>query len=47
MYNKRYGKYSIIKAAENDTEKGAEWALDHMVKLVKEGLPNERMVAIG
>ena len=47
LYDKRYGKYSVIKAAENDTEKGAKWALSHLVDVVKEGLPNERMVAIG
>ena len=47
MYNKKELSYSVIKPADGDTKEKAEWALDNVVKLVKAGFPDKKMIAIG
>ncbi|MDR0721137.1 MAG: hypothetical protein LBF78_16010 [Treponema sp.] len=47
MYDKITGEYSILKTAANDNQKGAEWALSHLPKVIKKGFPEKDIVFIG
>jgi hypothetical protein len=47
MYDKTSREYSILKIAANDNQKGAEWALSHLPKVIEKGYPEMDMVAIG
>jgi hypothetical protein len=47
MYDKATDEYSILKIADNDNQKGAEWALSHLPKVIKKGFPDKDVVAIG
>ncbi len=46
-YDKKNDKYSVIKIADNDDQKGAEWALSHLVDVKNEGFPEETKIMIG
>jgi len=46
-YNKSNDEYSVVKIADNDTQKGAEWALTHLVDVKNEGFPEKTKVMIG
>ena len=46
-YDKITGEYSVLKIADNDNQKGAEWALDHLYDVIKKGFPEKDMVMIG
>ncbi|MDR1986684.1 MAG: hypothetical protein LBP88_06915 [Treponema sp.] len=47
LYDKTTEDYSVLKIADNDNQKGAEWALYHLLKVVKKGFPDKDMVIIG
>lgn len=47
VYDKLKHDYQVLKAADGDTDKGAVWALSHLPKLIREGFPDKRIVAIG
>jgi hypothetical protein len=47
LYDKTTEDYSVLKIADNDNQKGAEWALYHLPKVIKKGFPDKDMVAIG
>lgn len=47
MYDKINDKYSVIKIADDDTQDGAEWALSHLVDVIKKGYPEKTKVMIG
>jgi hypothetical protein len=47
MYDKISAEYSILKIADNDTQKGAEWALSHLLDVIKAGCPVKMIVMIG
>ena len=46
-YDKITEEYSVIKIADNDTQKGAEWALTHLCDVIEEGFPEKTRVMIG
>jgi hypothetical protein len=46
-YDKKTGKIAIIKIAENDDQKGAEWAASFIGKLLEKGLPEKTHIQIG
>ena len=47
-YDRKTNEFSVIKLADNDTEKGAELLLPHIYHAIcKENCPRERMIAIG
>ena len=45
VYNKKEDSYSVILPSDNDDQ--SEWALQHLYDVIKAGLPEEHMVAIG
>jgi hypothetical protein len=47
MYDKTTDEYSVLKIADNDNQKGAEWALSHLPKVIEKGFPEKDMVIIG
>jgi hypothetical protein len=46
-YDKKTEKIDIIKIAENDDQKGAEWAASFIGKLLEKGLPEKTHIQIG
>ena len=46
-YEKTTKKIDILKIADNDTQKGAEWAALHLLNVVKDGYPEKRTIMIG
>jgi len=46
-YSKSNDEYSVVKIADGDTQKGAEWALTHLVDVKNEGFPEKTKVLIG
>jgi hypothetical protein len=46
-HNKKTGESVIIKATEKDALYPKGWTIRHFYKVVKEGFPDKRMIAIG
>ena len=46
-YDKITEEYSVLKVADNDNQKGAEWALSHLPDVIKKGFPEKDIVMIG
>jgi hypothetical protein len=46
-YDKKTNEYSILKIADNDDQKGAEWALSHLPDVIKKGFPEKDIIMIG
>jgi hypothetical protein len=46
-YDKKMNEYSILKIANNDDQKGAEWALSYLPDVIKKGFPEKDIVMIG
>jgi len=47
LYDKETKETKIVKVAGNNNIMGFEWAVDHFMKVINEGFPNERRVMIG
>jgi hypothetical protein len=47
MYDKRTEEMKVLKIADNDTQKGVEWALLHLLDVKEEGFPEKTKVMIG
>jgi hypothetical protein len=47
FYDKTNNELSVLKIADNDTQKGAEWAMSHFPTLIKESFPDKRKILIG
>ena len=46
-YDKETNEYTILKIADNDTQKGAELALSYLPDVIKKGYPDKKTVMIG
>lgn len=47
-FDTRNGQFTVVKLADNDTEKGVKKLLPHLYRVIfKENRPNERQIAIG
>jgi len=46
-YDKANDEYLVLKIADNDNQKGAEWALSHLPDVIKKGFPEKDIVMIG
>jgi hypothetical protein len=46
-YDKKTKKIYIIKIAENDDQKGAEWAASFIGRLLEKDLPEKTYIQIG
>ena len=47
MYDKNTQEITILKIADNDTQKGAEWAASHLPDVLKKDYPDKDVVMIG
>jgi len=47
MYNKNTKEITILKIADNDTQFGADWAAGHLLDVVKDGYPDNKIIMIG
>jgi len=47
LYDKTSKKITIIKIADNDNQKGAEWAACHLPDIFENGYPEKDFVIIG
>jgi hypothetical protein len=47
MYDKNTEELKVLKIADNDDQKGAEWALLHLLDVKKKGFPEKTKVIIG
>jgi hypothetical protein len=46
-YGRKTGEIAIIKIADNDDQKGAEWAASFIGELLEKGLPEKTHIQIG
>jgi hypothetical protein len=46
-HDKKTGEIAIIKIADHDDQKGAEWAASFIAELLEKGLPDKTHIQIG